>query len=63
MTRSKPNLTRPFNGSSYTGASTNMFICMHISLHIVATSCAQLMPSDHSYAHEFNSLVKNAIIK
>lgn len=42
-------------------ASTNFWI--DPSTQMIIITLAQLMPSDHSYAHEFNDLVKRALIK
>ncbi len=42
-------------------ASTNFWI--DPSNQMIIICYAQLMPSDHSYAHEFNSIVKLALIK
>ncbi len=42
-------------------ASTNFWI--DPSNQMIIICYAQLMPSDHSYAHEFNGIVKLALIK
>jgi len=42
-------------------ASTNFWI--DPSTEMIVITCAQLMPSDYSYAHEFYDLVKRSVIK